>query len=87
VAAFALLFPERRLIMLLFFIVPVNMRAKYLLFISLLIAALGIARPQSQWVLKLIGNNVAHAAHMGGILAGLAFVRWTQWKGTVPVLR
>jgi membrane associated rhomboid family serine protease len=70
VAAFAMLFPERMLTMLVFFIIPVNMRAKMLLFISLLITALGIAFPAK------FGSNVAHAAHLGGILTGMAFVRF-----------
>lgn len=69
VAAFAMLFPEQMLTMLLFFIIPVNMRAKWLLFISLAITALGIAFPLT------FGGNIAHAAHLGGILTGMAFIR------------
>jgi membrane associated rhomboid family serine protease len=70
VSAFAMLFPERQLTMLIMFILPVNMRAKYLLVINLVITALGIAFPET-----LFGGNVAHAAHLGGILTGLAFIR------------
>jgi len=69
VAAFAMLFPEQMLTMLLFFIIPINMKAKVLLFISLGITAFGIAFPGS------MGGNVAHAAHLGGILTGMAFIR------------
>lgn len=73
VAAFALLYPERPLTLLLFFIIPVSMRAKYLLLISVLLAAFGIAFPS---------DRLAHAAHMGGMLAGMFFIRhaihW-QW--------
>ena len=66
VAAFALLFPEETL--LLFFVIPV--RAKWLLIISIGIAALGIAAPGQ------FGGNIAHAAHLGGILTGMAFIRF-----------
>lgn len=69
VAAFAMLFPEQMLTMLIMFIIPVNMRAKWLLFISLGITALGIALPAT------FGGNIAHAAHLGGILTGMAFIR------------
>jgi rhomboid family protein len=67
VAAFAVLYPERPLTLLLFFIIPVHMRAKFLLLFSALLALFGIAFP---------GDNVAHAAHLGGMLTGLAYVRW-----------
>ena len=70
VAAFAMLFPEQMLTMLLFFIIPINMKAKVLLFISLGITALGIAFPGS------FGVNIAHAAHLGGILTGMAFIQF-----------
>ena len=66
VAAFAMLFPERTLTLLIAFVIPVNLRAKYLLLFSLVMAALGISFPES-----VFGGGVAHAAHMGGILTGL----------------
>jgi len=80
VAAFATLFPERVITMLLFFIIPFSLRAKYLLYISLVLAALGISLPKS-----VFGGNVAHAAHMGGILAGLFFIRYAMyWNFSWP---
>lgn len=73
VAAFAMLYPERPLTMLLFFILPLTMRAKYLLVFCALIALFGIAFP---------GDGIAHAAHLGGMLMGIVYVRhiihW-QW--------
>ena len=71
VAAFAMLFPERTLTLLVAFVIPVNLRAKYLLALSLVMAGLGIAFPESDFA-----GGVAHAAHLGGILTGLAFVRF-----------
>lgn len=64
-AAFAMVFPNE--ILLLLGIIP--MRAKNLIFLMLGITALGISFPEK------FGGNVAHAAHLGGILTGLAFSR------------
>jgi membrane associated rhomboid family serine protease len=65
IAAFAAMFPERQLTLLLFFIIPISMRAKTLLWISLGLALFGILFPY---------GGIAHAAHLGGIFAGLAYV-------------
>ena len=93
VAAFASLDPERVLTMLLYFIIPIRMRARTLLLGCLVLTGLGIAFPHS-----FFGGNVAHAAHLGGILTGVAwiklgwhrdyirlpweglFARWQQWR-------
>jgi membrane associated rhomboid family serine protease len=72
VAAFAMLYPERPLTLLLFFIIPVNMRAKFLLLFSALIALFGLA---------FRTGNIAHAAHLGGMLTGVVFVRYAiHWN-------
>jgi membrane associated rhomboid family serine protease len=65
IAAFAAMFPERQLTLLLFFVIPISMRAKTLLWISLALALFGIIAPY---------GGIAHAAHLGGIFAGLAYV-------------
>ena len=66
VAAFAMLFPERELTMLIFFVIPVHLRAKTLLILSLVIALMGIIFP---W------DNVANAAHIGGMAMGWFYVK------------
>ncbi len=72
VAAFATLYPERPLTLLLFFILPLTMRAKYLLLFSGIVAGLGVAGD----LLHLFPPpGVANAAHLGGILGGILFVR------------
>jgi membrane associated rhomboid family serine protease len=71
VAAFAMLFPERELVMLLFFIIPVRLRAKTLLILSAVIAIVGIIFPWS----NLNGQNVANAAHLGGMAMGWLYVK------------
>lgn len=66
-AAFAVLAPERPLTLLLFFILPVTLKAKVLLLIEGLVALIGVVMPT---------GNVAHAAHLGGMLGGIMFVRY-----------
>lgn len=67
IAAFALMFPERTITLLLFFILPVTLRARTLLWISAGLALFGMIVPR---------DTIAHAAHFGGMLAGLAYVKW-----------
>ena len=83
VAAFAMLFPERELTMLIFFVIPVHMRAKTLLIGSVALAVTGFAFP------NVIMPGVAHAAHLGGMAMGWFFVRkvlpgdWSRLEGTL----
>jgi membrane associated rhomboid family serine protease len=78
VAAFATLYPERPLMLLLFFIIPVNMRAKFLLLFCGLLTVLGLVFPV---------DNIAHAAHLGGMLTGIGFVRYAiYWHWHWPRL-
>ena len=71
VAAFAMLFPRRRLTLLLLYVIPVTMKARSMLWLSLIITAVGIGFPHT-FIEAILGGNVAHAAHLGGILTGLA---------------
>jgi membrane associated rhomboid family serine protease len=71
IASFTMLFPEQPLLMLLFFVIPIKMRARNLLALLLLTTGLGISFPRT-W----LGGNIAHFAHLGGILTGLAFSRF-----------
>jgi membrane associated rhomboid family serine protease len=74
VAAFAMLFPERELTL---FIMPVRLSAKALLIFSAVLALAGIVFP---------ADNIANAAHLGGMLTGVVYVRqfiqgrWWQRK-------
>jgi membrane associated rhomboid family serine protease len=70
VAAFTSLYPDARLVLLLFFFIPVRMTANRMLTIAGLITAVGIMFPN-----RLLGANVAHVAHLGGLIGGLIFVR------------
>src|ERR1035437_4901212 len=78
VSAYAALYPERPLMRLLFFIIPVNMRAKSLLLFSAILAVFGLIFPM---------DNIAHAAHLGGMITGLVFVRYAiHWHWHWPRL-
>lgn len=83
VAAYALMFPELELTMLIFFVIPVKLRAKTLLIGSAVIALAGFAFP------KTIMPGVAHAAHLGGMAMGWFFVRkimqgdWSRLEGAL----
>jgi membrane associated rhomboid family serine protease len=89
IAAFAVLYPQRPLTLLLFFIIPVTLRARLLLLLLGLLTVLGIASP----LLPLLGiafppDNIAHAAHLGGLLTGIGFVRYAiHWHWHWPRLR
>lgn len=66
-AGYAALFPHRELTLLLFFFIPITLRARTLLWISFALALFGMIAPM---------GPVAEAAHFGGILTGLAYIHW-----------
>ena len=75
-AAFALLYPDS--LLLLFFIIPI--RAKYLLPLGIAVAVVFMFAPSA-------GGNIAHAAHLGGMIAGFLFVRYAvHWNFHWPQL-
>ena len=69
VAAFAVLQPDLKLQLLIFFILPITLSARNLLIVSVFIALVGFG---------LHRDNVAHAAHLGGMFAG--------WLGAKMIL-
>ncbi len=66
IAAFAALFPERQLTLLLFFVLPVTLTARVMLWASAALAVFGIIVPK---------DNIAHGAHLGGLVAGLLYIK------------
>ena len=79
IAAFAMLYPERPLTLLLFLIIPVGMRAKFLLAFAAILALFGILFPA--------GRHTADFAHLGGMLTGIIFVRYAlHWNWRWPSL-
>jgi len=70
ISAFTSLFPDARMTVLLFFVIPVRMTANRMLSVATLITVIGMVFPN-----RLLGIHVAHAAHLGGLVGGLIFVR------------
>jgi len=81
--AFAGMYPQRRLTIFIV-VFPLNIRAQTLLWIFIGLSVVGTVAPF---------GGVAHAAHLGGILAGLAYVRFLNrrpveqgrsYSGSIP---
>jgi len=53
-------------------IFPITLRARYLFWLALLVSAVGTFVPFS---------NYAHGAHLGGLLMGVAYIRWAAHQG------
>jgi membrane associated rhomboid family serine protease len=96
VAAFAVLYPSQKLYLLLFLIIPLRMRATTLLWVSVAFALFGIMfpylAPHVPGYLRLddLFGNVAHAAHLGGIITGFLFARQlvrNHRRSAPPVVR
>jgi membrane associated rhomboid family serine protease len=79
VAAFAVMNWTEQFTLLLFYLIPLKIRGKTLLWGIIALALIGILTPKS---------GIANAAHLGGILTGFFYVRqifqgrwrWLQWK-------
>ncbi|MBI5821112.1 MAG: rhomboid family intramembrane serine protease [Verrucomicrobia bacterium] len=72
--AFATLVPERMITMLLFFVVPVTMKAKWWAWIAVaLLAYASVVETNS---------GIAHLAHVGGAVVGYVFIKWLGWGET-----
>ena len=80
VIAFATLFPERELTFLVFFVLPVTIRAKYMALIAIAFDLAPLLTHQT--------TQVAHLAHLGGAALGYIYIkglgygatpRWLRW--------
>lgn len=65
--AFATLFPDREITLLLFFVLPVTIKAKYL--------AWGLVALDIVPLLQHATTGVAHLAHLGGALLGYVYIK------------
>jgi membrane associated rhomboid family serine protease len=82
VAAFAMLFPDQ--FIYLFFVLPI--RARWLLALSAILAVLGILNSTAASA-RNDTMHLADAAHLGGMLTGMFFVRYAlQWDWHWPQL-
>ncbi len=69
--AYATLMPDRQITLLLFFILPVTLKAKWWAWVAVAVVAYGS--------LAESGNGVAHLAHLGGVVVGYVFIKWMGW--------
>jgi membrane associated rhomboid family serine protease len=74
VAAFATRAPEQPITLLVFFVLPVTFKARLLLIIEGCIALAGVLDPLLPH--PLFDSHIAHGAHLGGMLTGIAWIRW-----------
>jgi membrane associated rhomboid family serine protease len=65
-AAYATLYPMRELTYFIF-LFPITIRAQYLLWLAFGLSAFGVLVPY---------DATAQAAHLGGLVMGVAFIRW-----------
>jgi membrane associated rhomboid family serine protease len=72
--AFAMLYPDRVLTLLVFFVIPVQMKAKYMVMILAGIELLFV-------ISNPYGGGIANFAHLGGALCGYLLMRWSGLCG------
>lgn len=80
---FACFYPNQPMTFLLFFIVPVTLKPKYVAFAWLAIELLGFFFYEIMGALSPFGGPVAHSAHLGGMLAGWVYYRYlhsASWR-------
>lgn len=74
IIAFATLYPEQPITLLLFLVIPVTLKAKYLAILATIVVLYG----------ALMGSTgVADLAHLGGIVFGYAYIKWLGY-GRAP---
>lgn len=70
-AFFCLLRPEQPITLLLFFVLPITLKPKYIFWGSIIISVIGAL------LYELPGQSrIAHSAHLGGLLAGVFYFRF-----------
>ena len=74
-AFFCLLHPERPITLLLFFVLPITMKPKWVLRISLALSVGGLLLYELPGSASAMGN-VAHSAHLGGLFTGILYHRF-----------
>lgn len=75
IAAFSTMFPRMEITALLFFVIPVRMRAMWL--------GIGVAALSLFFLATGILGNVGNGAHLGGALAGFVWVVYNRRFGTL----
>ena len=66
VGAYAALYPYQRLTLLVFFVLPLSLKARTLIYLAAAVALWGMIFPS---------GHIAHAAHLGGMICGILYLR------------
>ena len=74
VIAFATLFPDREVTLLVFFVLPVSLKAKYLALVAIAFDVVPL--------LQGTGAGVAHLAHLGGAALGYLYIKQLGYGAT-----
>ncbi len=74
VAAFSTMFPQMPITALIFFVIPVRMRAMWL---GIIVAGVSLLLLITGWF-----GNIGNAAHLGGAIAGFAMVKFQRRRET-----
>jgi membrane associated rhomboid family serine protease len=82
VAAFAMIYPDEELKVLVLLVIPLRLRARTLLMLSIVIALMGIIFP---WDALAAGPHVANAAHLGGMAMGWFYVKKIMKNPALPL--
>ena len=72
--AYGLLFPDRVITLLLFFILPIRMKARQLVLIFIGLELFLLFN-------SVGGGGIAHFAHLGGALVGFIYLKWPLLRG------
>jgi len=83
VAAFASLYPEEELTILVLFVIPVQVPCRFLLIFSAVIALMGLMFPWNA-VATYNGAQIANAAHLGGMAMGWYYVKKIMKHPALP---
>lgn len=77
-AAFTMLFPRERMLVLLFFVIPLRMKARTMLVLLVTLTVVGIFVPL---------GHIGHVAHLGGALTGCLGALWLLRPERLRLLR
>lgn len=77
--AFATILPELEVTLLLFFVIPLRMKAKFL--------AMGLVGVSAFFILSGASGNIAHIAHLGGALLGWVYVKQLGFGNPLRIQR
>jgi len=88
-AVFACLFPNREISFLVFFVLPVTTRPKYVAWLALFVSLCGLLF--SELPGGRFNTGIPHSAHLGAMLAGWLYYRlfheanWLSWRRAADV--